>query len=504
MLVDINQDKEAVKIDNPNKKAFLQLAIMIVLTILTQVVGILKTSVVASQFGAQVEMDAFNFSNSIGTFIFSFIGAGVTTVLIPNLIKKDKEEGVNIFISVLYTVSLLVLVLIYSFRKHIVQGLSNGNDEFVIIASNLMIITLITQFMNSFLGATNAIFQCRGKFNVPKLINFVTTVLLVGLIIFMPKLNIYRYSFYILITSIINVITQIYLVIKDGYNFKYRLNIKNNDFRKMFKVFIPTILSTGLYQFSLVTDTIISSNLGEGKVSILSYSNTLMIMVDAILLSNLMTYCYPKIAKSIDEDNSQKRMFDLMLLLNGIMCLIVVGFFVVGKSGIILLYQRGKFTPTITNMVYAGTLIYMLGIPTNAMRDLVYRYFYAKGDTITPFKNSVVVSITNIIISIVLTGFIGIYGVILGTVLTSYMSFIMILFRFNKTFKIRCSKLELIIENIKLLASSVVVIVAMNIIISIISIMNILLSILIYGTITVILYVITLVLFKSKVLDIKL
>ena len=492
------------KKDSSNKKAFMQLAIMIVLTIFTQVVTILKTSTVASQFGATVEMDAFNFSNSIGTFIFSFIGAGVTTVLIPNLVKKDKEEGINIFISVLYTMAFIVLLCVYFFRRFIVQGLSNGGEKFVYIACNVMLITLITQFVSSFLGATNAIFQCSGKFNFPKLINLIATVVLVILILFMPDLNIYKYAFYILITSIINVAIQLWLAKSYGYKFKFKINFNNKDFKRMFKVFLPTVLSTGLYQFSLVTDTVISSNLGEGRVSILGYSNTLMTMINTILLTNLMTYFYPKIAKSISKDNSQEKMFDLMLLLNGIMCLVVTGFFIVGKKGIVLLYERGKFTSTITQLVYTGTLLYMLGIPINAMRDLVYRYFYVKGDTLTPFKNSLIISVLNIVISIILSKFIGIYGIILGTVITSYMSFSMILFRFNKKFKIQYSKKRLIVENSKLIINSIIVICFMKFIGYLLPITNVLISILVYGSFTVILYGAMLILTKSKILKIKL
>lgn len=498
-----NIDKNE-KGDNSNKKAFIQLTIMMGLTILTQIVSILKTSTVASQFGATVEMDAFNFSNSIGTFIFSFIGAGVTTVLIPNLVKKEKEEGVDIFISTLYTLAFAILFLVYFMRRFIVKGLSSGGEDFIYIASNIMLITLITQFITSFSGATNAIFQCTGKFNLPKLINLLTTICLVILIVFMPNLDIYKYAFYILITSAVNVILQIALAIKNGYRFKFKINPRNKEFRKMFKIFLPTVLSTGLYQFSLVTDTVISSNLGEGKVSILSYSNTLMSMVNAILLTNLMTYFYPKIAKSINNDNSQEKLFDLMILLNGIMCLIVTAFFIVGKDGIVVLYQRGKFTSAITELVYTGTLLYMIGIPINAMRDLIYRYFYAKSDTFTPFKNSLIVSILNIIISIILSKFIGIYGIILGTVVTSYISFGMIMFRFGRKFRIKYSKKVLIIENSKLILNSILVICIMKFIISLLPNMNVILSILIYGILTVVLYGLILILSRSKILKIKL
>ena len=504
MLQESKFNKSIIKDKNSNKRASIQLITMIGLTIIIQVVTILKTSVVAAQFGATIEMDAFNFSNSIGVFIFSFIGAGVTTVLIPNLVNKDDDQGVNIFISTLYTIGFIVLLIVYFMRKFIVQGLSNGSDEFIYISCNIMFITLLTQYVTSFLGATDAIFQCKGKFNFPKIVNLVITIILVSIIIFSSNITIYKYAFYILIASITSVIIQIILAIKYGYKFKFKIDIRNKKFRNMFHIFLPTVLSTGLYQFSLLTDTVISSNLGEGSVSILGYSNSLMSMVNTILLTNLMTYFYPKIAKNINKENSQNNIFDLMILISGIMCLITIVFLCVGKYGIQLLYERGNFTAIITNLVYVGTALYMLGIPINSMRDLMYRYFYAKGDTITPFKNSLIVSILNILISIILSGYMQVNGIILGTVITSYISFIMIFFRFSKKFTIKYSKKILILENLKIFIASFVVIVFIKSLIKLIPVMNALSNIIIYGVITVIVYILILILFKSKIFKIKL
>ena len=55
-----------------NTKAFGQLSGMLVLTLCTQLVLVLKSSRVAALFGTGIEMDAYNFVNSIASFVFSF------------------------------------------------------------------------------------------------------------------------------------------------------------------------------------------------------------------------------------------------------------------------------------------------------------------------------------------------------------------------------------------------------------------------------------------------
>ena len=120
-----------------NLDAYVQLALMMILTIVTQVIVLLKTSLLASEFGISIEMDAFNFANNIGTFVYSFIGAGVTTVLIPNIVNKQKEESINIFISVLYSLGFIILIGVTLFRNIIVRGLSSGNEKFILFSFDI-------------------------------------------------------------------------------------------------------------------------------------------------------------------------------------------------------------------------------------------------------------------------------------------------------------------------------------------------------------------------------
>lgn len=487
-----------------NKKAFVQLGTMILLTIIIQGVNLLKLSVTASSFGIGIQMDAFNFSNSIGTFIFSFIGTGITTILIPNFIKNTKKETVNTFITVLYLFAFIIFLLVYLNRLEIIRLFSNEDTNFIIIANNVMLITLITQFIDSFSGVTNAVFQCQGKFNFPKFINLFTMILLVVLINFIPNLNIYKFATYILITVIINLIIQVILSVKGGFRYNFKLDIKNPDFIIMLKSFGPTVLSTGLYQISIITDTMISATLGTGQISILSYSNSIIGMVTTLLLGNIMIYFYPKIAKSILEEKDHKKLFDFFILINAIMCLIVVGFFVVGKDGIRILYERGKFTSSVTDIVFKCSLIYIIGLPINAMRDLIYRYFYAKGDTMTPFKNSIIISILNIVFSLILSRFIGVYGIILGTVITSYISLGMILYRFKIKYSIQYNVKNLILENFKIVFTTCISILIITFLIKLLPDIGILLRIICYGITSIVMFSVILYKLKSKVFKVKL
>lgn len=488
-----------------NKTGINQLSFMILISIIIQVTSLLKTSITASKFGVSLEIDALNFTNSIGGFIFSFVSSGITTILIPNIIKKKNIKSINSFITLVYSILIITIFIIIIFKKELIMFISGRSEEFVLIADKLMMITLMSQFAVSILGVTDAIFQCNEKFNTPKLLMFITNILLVIILFLDRDLNIYKYSTYICIISILNLMLNILFVKKLDFKFNIVLDLKDNYFRKLLRDFMPIIMSTGLYQITLMTDTMLASRIGEGNISILSYTNSINSILNTLLLSNIVTFLYPKIISGITkrEENGDSILFKYCILLSSIMFLVVAGVILVGKDGIALLYERGKFDSSITDLVFICLVISVLSLPVNAMRDLVYRYFYSLNDTLTPFKNSVLISILNLIVSIILSRIIGIYGIILGTVITSYISLINILRKFNKKYSLKYSINEFIIENIKILLSTIVVVFIVSKIKVYLFDMGHLVNLIINGIIIVILYILLLFLTKSIVFKIK-
>ena len=97
-----------------------------------------------------------------------------------------------------------------------------------------------------------------------------------------------------------------------------------------------------------------------------------------------------------------------------------------------LLFEHGKFGPDATTGVFIAALIYIFGQQFSMLRNLVYRYFYAKGDTKSTAVNSVIVATSNIAISLLLLWLIGFYGIVWGTVASSVISLAAILYKFGR------------------------------------------------------------------------
>src|SRR5690348_8784226 len=106
---------EESEVMNTKRNSASQLSVMILLTIITQLFILMKNSIVASKFGISTELDAFNFANSTGGFVYSFIGAGISTILMPNLADESKKKSTNIFITIIYIMAFLILLIMFIF-----------------------------------------------------------------------------------------------------------------------------------------------------------------------------------------------------------------------------------------------------------------------------------------------------------------------------------------------------------------------------------------------------
>lgn len=413
-----------------NLKASRQLSIMMIITVLTQILSLWKSSLIASKFGVGIEMDSLNFSMSIMGMIFGFISAGISSILIPNLIKSEFGKSVNSFITMIILVSLGLVVINIIFGKYIIIILSgNKNQTFINFSNRIVPIVSITSFLGIICAIQNSILQAKNIFNIPKVITLVTSLILIISFMIIPKNEIINYVYMLLLISIITFIL-IYISTKD-IDYKYEFKIIKNDtnYINMKKGFIPVILSSAFYQVSLLIDNMISTRLGEGQISILNYSNVIVSMINVMFLGNITTFLYPKLARIYNEEDLKENLFKYITLINMIMYLLVIGFIMVGKQAIELIYKHGSIDSEITNIIYICCVIYIISLPVNATKDLIYKYFFIKGDTRTPFINSVTVSTINIILSIILCRYIGLYGVVLGTVIANFISLLMIIIK---------------------------------------------------------------------------
>lgn len=375
----------------------------------------------------------------------------------------------------------------------------NRGEMFTNLVANILVILLLAQFLSSVANVTIAYFQCEGRYVIPKVISLICQIVVLAALLFFQDITIFQYAAIISTGVIFNFFFDLVIAWKLGWKYRPVL-IFDDEAKALFKRFVPVIISTGVYRLTLLIDTTISSFLDTGKLSILSYSSQISSMVDAVIVGNMMIYLYPKITKNINSEGNQKQFWQNSATLHAGVCLVSAGFLTIGHEGVALLFERGAFTEETTQLVFVASAIYIIGHQTRVIRDLIYRYFYAIGDTKTPGTNSIMISGLNIIFSIVLVWIIGFYGIIVGTVLSSFASLIIIFIRFKNKIGLE-EKLSHILNRFFLTTSIFAVTVTIVYLTKFfVPISNDLISLLVFGVETVIVYAVLSLLFNKKTL----
>lgn len=477
-----------------------QVAFMLFLTILTQFLSICKSSMVVANFGAGNELDAFNFSNNIISFFFAFISTGITTVIIPAYVKKKDEKAINSFLTAVYGVTFLLILFTYIFRVPLVSILVNRNEDFKEIVFYCLLFSILIQGLPSFLGITAAYYQCINKYNTPKVILMISNFLVVVVLFSLKNYTLATYLNVLLLGAVLQFILDIYIAIKSGFSFSITFDFKNKEYKELIFIFLPTLFSTGAFKIQSLIDSLLAANLPEGQLTILSYSNTIVSMINNLMIGNLTIYIYPKIVRKLEksEEMGKATLWNYAVDFHAALCLVIVGFFACGREFISILYENGKFTEEAASVLFVGACIYVFGQQNNIVRDLFYRFFYAKGDTRTTLKNSVIVSVLNIVISLALVQYLGVYGIILGTVIAGFISLVMIIIRFNRKFGKTNNTILYFFQFAKNEMALITSIIFVYIIRNMVIIENDIIKFLLFGFLSVLVYVFCLVILKSK------
>lgn len=477
-----------------------QLLGMILISFLIQILGLYKTIALGNNLGSGEELDAYNFCNNIVTFILTLISTGVTVVVLPSYVRKCDRKIIDGFITAICLVTVILLSVIYFFRHQIVCCLTNRSDEFISKTNWIMIFSIIIQGVSAFLSVTLAFYQASNKFIIPKIIQFAFNLIMVAALICYKEFTLQAYLYIVTIFTVMQFGCDIVIAYICGFRYKPNFKFSDKGVTDLLKIYIPTVLSSSVYQISLMTDSLITSNLTVGALTILNYANLIVNVFNSLIVGNLTVYAYPKIVKeTLNSDyTAQESMWRFALIFHSIICLLAAGYFSVGENVLIIFFGNGKFDFNTIHTIYTCSAIYVFGQTIGVIRDLIYKFFYAKNDNKTPMYNSINISILNIIISIILAKFFYIYGVVFGTVITGLLSFVFILINLKQKFRLISEIKYYFKEAAKSVIAVFVSIFSVMLTKTMFELTSQIVMFFIYGTMTVVIYMLTLFFLKSS------
>ncbi len=452
---------------------FTAASFIILTTVFSQILGILKYRLLVSLFGASSDLGVFFAAFRIPDFIFQVVVAGaLSSAFIPiftEFIAKNKRKEAFDFTSTLMTiglvffilVSLIIIVFSYQLSSLVAPGFSK--EELKLMA-NLMIIIQLSQVFFILGTVFTAALQSFQHFVIPGLASaFYNFGIILGLILFSYFLGfgIVGGALGVLIGSVLFFIIQIPLLFSAGFRFSASFGF-NTGIIKLIRLMIPRSLTLIISQIATTANVIFASFISARSLVIFDLAQTLAMAPVFLLGQSIAQASFPALSLKSEEKKEFLSIFTSSFNQILYLTLPISAILIVLRIPLVrLFYGASRFDWDATVETGLTLAYFSIAISANALIALLSRAFYAFKDSKTPFIITAVSVLFNIFMSyvLILVNHLPIYYLAASFSASSIIASVVMTLMLNN--KIILPKLEIIVSFVKIAISTVVMGVAL-------------------------------------------
>jgi putative peptidoglycan lipid II flippase len=406
-------------------------------SILSKVLGFLRESALASEFGATLATDAYLMAMVIPTLMLFGVGPAVTTTLIPVFTDLERRKGrdaafrsVSCIINACIVVAVAAMVVGFIFAEPIVGFVAPGfSGETYALTVKLTRILFPIALFTVVAHCVTGVLHAMGKFAVPAMVGLVQNLIIIAsILVFGPKYGIKAVAIGTALGAASILLVQLPALFSAGFRYHLTLDWRDPGLRQVGRLIGPIVLGSVAGQAGTVINRTLASRLPEGSITFLNYSQRLVGLPVGVFGTALVTVLYPTLARMYSENTSDDftKMFRRSVGVVFFTLLpMAVGLAVLATPVVRLAFERRAFTPEATAATAAALVYACVGIPAMSLSDLSSKAFYAMKDTITPVVVNMGAIGVNVGISLALVGPMGHVGLALGGACQHVASFLM-------------------------------------------------------------------------------
>lgn len=399
--------------------------------------------ILANYLGAGMVADAFFVAFKLPNLFRSLFAEGAfTTAFVPMLSQKlvceDKKQALLFAARAISVLAFFVgffVIAVEFLMPWVVAILAPGfaNDPGKIeLATELSRLTFPFLLFISIVSFQSGILNSLNKFAAPAAAPVILNLMMIlSIFIFVPFSTTAAHGIALGVTTagFIEILWLAYFLRRQKVFIKPQYNIaqivKDPEIKTLFKRITPGILGAGIYQINMVVDTILVSMVGTGAISWLYYANRLQQLPLGVVGAAISVAVLPILSRHIkSEETEQAQAVQTKACEYGALLSIPAAFalIILAEPIINILFQHGKFGAEQTAMTASAVIAYAIGLPAYVLVKSLAPNFFARGDTRTPVKYSIVVLITNLVFSVILMGPFGHVGIASATTIAAFVS----------------------------------------------------------------------------------
>jgi len=446
-------------------------------SLVSRLLGIFRDRILAGEFGAGDTLDVYYAAFRIPDLVFNLLVLGalsagfipIFTALLKSPIEKVKRvfsgehyqagwqlanNVLNILVFFLLIICSLGIIFAPALMKLVTPGFSGDMQAVTANLTRIMFLSPLFLGISSVLGG---ILQSFKRFFVYSLAPIMYNIgIIIGALYFVPYFGIYGLAWGVVLGAMLHMLIQLPMVLKLGFRYKLKINLKNSNIKEIGTMMIPRTMSLAISQINLVVITIIASTLASGSLAVFNFANNMQSFPIGIFGISFAVAAFPTLSSLAFDKKKLMASFSstfrhiLFFILPATVLLITL------RAQIIrVILGTGQFDWEDTILTIDTLGFFAISLFAQATIPLLIRIFYARHNSRTPFFIGLLAMALNVVLSLWLGRRLGVAGLALAFSLSSIFNFILLwlVLRFEVG---QMDELKILISTIKFSAAALV------------------------------------------------
>jgi len=382
--------------------------------------GFVRDTLIARQFGADALTDAFFVAFKIPNFMRRLFAEGAfSQVFVPVLTgyQAAGTEAMRLFLGKLAGVFMLVLagvtVLGILMAPVLVSLFAPGlylQGAVFDLATGLLRITFPYLFFIALTAFAGGILNTVGQFALPALTPILLNVCLIAACLWFTDtltVPVMALALAVLIAGVLQWAVQLPALLRLGLLPRPRLDFHDAGVRRVGRLLLPAVLGASVQQVNLLVNTLLASLLIPGSISWLYYSDRLLEFPLGLFGVALGTVVLPHLSAQAPATGHQHYSATLDWALRWVVLLALpasLGLGLLARPLMLTLFGGTAFSPHDADMAARSLLAYAPGLTGFMAVKVLTPAFSARHDLITPAR----VGTQTVLVNLFLSGFFAI------------------------------------------------------------------------------------------------
>lgn len=409
---------------------------------ISRILGFVRDIMIANVVGASPVADAFFAAFRLPNLFRRLFAEGAfNSAFVPLFARHLEEEGkdsarrfaeeaLSLLVTALLTISALAMAGMPWFIYLIGSGFSQDPEKLA-LAIDLTRITfpylLFMAVVALLSGILNSLYRFAAAAAAPILLNIIFIAALVAVLPFTGAPG-HVMAWAVCVSGAAQMLFLVFAAKQAGMALRFPRPRLTPGVKRLMALMLPGMLSAGALQINIFVGSSIAS-WQEGAFSFLYYADRVYQLPLGLIGIAIGIVLLPDLARKLRAGAEERAMgslnrgleFALLLTLPATVALIVIAGPIIAG-----LFQHGRFGADDAAATAAALTAFAWGLPAYVLVKILQPAFYAREDTVTPFRYSVVSVIANILLSLVLFWQLRHVGIALATALAAWLNAVLL------------------------------------------------------------------------------